>query len=107
MGDLTEQAFYALPRHANGLGLVHGGMLSAFLDGLMGATVFRATRQTAVTIHLSIDFLHMGRVGDWVMGEGKITRVTKDVAFVEARAHVRGVDVVRATGVFKLMHKRA
>ena len=66
-----------------------------------------ATRQTAVTIHLSIDFLHMGRVGDWVMGEGKITRVTKDVAFVEARAHVRGVDVVRATGVFKLMHKRA
>lgn len=107
MGELTEQAFYALPRHANGLGLVHGGMLSAFLDGLMGATVFRATRQTAVTIHLSIDFLHMGRVGDWVMGEGKITRVTKDVAFVEARAHVRGVDVVRATGVFKLMHKRA
>ena len=107
MGELTEQAFYALPRHANGLGLVQGGMLSAFLDGLMGATVFRATRQTAVTIHLSIDFLHMGRVGDWVMGEGKITRVTKDVAFVEARAHVRGVDVVRATGVFKLMHKRA
>ena len=107
MGEVTEQAFYALPRHANGLGLVHGGMLSAFLDGLMGATVFRATRQTAVTIHLSIDFLHMGRVGDWVMGEGKITRVTKDVAFVEARAHVRGVDVVRATGVFKLMHKRA
>ncbi|MDF2902275.1 MAG: PaaI family thioesterase [Phenylobacterium sp.] len=106
MGELTEQAFYALPRHANGLGLVHGGMLSAFLDGLMGATVFRATRQTAVTIHLSIDFLHMGRVGDWVMGEGKITRVTKDVAFVEARAHVRGVDVVRATGVFKLMHRR-
>ena len=39
MGEVTEQAFYALPRHANGLGLVHGGMLTAFLDGLMGAAV--------------------------------------------------------------------
>lgn len=106
MGELTEQAFFALPRHANGLGLVHGGMLTSFLDGLMGATVFRATRQTAVTIHLSVDFLHMARVGDWVMGEGKVTRATKEVAFVEARAHSRGIDVVRATGVFKLMHRR-
>jgi acyl-coenzyme A thioesterase PaaI-like protein len=34
-GDLTEQAFFALQRHANGLGLVHGGMLSAFMDGVL------------------------------------------------------------------------
>ena len=50
MGEVTEHAFYALPRHANGLGLVHGGMLTAFLDGLMGAAVYRAARQTAVTL---------------------------------------------------------
>jgi hypothetical protein len=31
------QAFYALPRHTNGIGLVHGGMLSAFTDGLRPA----------------------------------------------------------------------
>ena len=107
MGELTEQAFYALPRHANGLGLVHGGMLSAFLDGLMGATVFRATRQTAVTIHLSIDFLHMARVGEWVIGEARATRSTKEICFVEGRAFVGSRDVVRASGVFKLMHKPA
>ena len=104
-GELTEQAFYALPRHANGLGLVHGGMLTAFLDGLMGAAVYRSVRQTAVTIHLSVDFLHMARVGDWVMGEVKVTRATRDVAFVEARAHANGVDVVRGSGVFKLMRR--
>ncbi|WP_374576968.1 PaaI family thioesterase [Phenylobacterium sp.] len=104
-GELTEQAFYALPRHANGLGLVHGGMLTAFLDGLMGAAVYRSVRQTAVTIHLSVDFLHMARVGEWVMGEAKVTRATRDVAFVEARAHANGVDVVRGSGVFKLMRR--
>ncbi|HEY9236598.1 MULTISPECIES: PaaI family thioesterase [Phenylobacterium] len=106
MGELTEQAFYALPRHANGIGLVHGGMLTAFLDGLMGSAAYRTTRQTGVTIHLSVDFLHMGRVGEWIMGEAKVTRSTKDVAFVEARAHVQGVDLVRASGIFKLMRRR-
>ena len=32
---LVEQAFFALPRHCNGVGLVHGGMLSAFMDGVL------------------------------------------------------------------------
>ena len=104
--DLTEQAFYALPRHANGIGLVHGGMLSAFMDGLLAGAVGRGSGLVAVTIHLSIDFLHMARVGDWVIGEARMTRATKDVAFAEGRAHARGVDVVRASGVFKLMSRR-
>lgn len=102
-GELIEQAFYALPRHANGLGLVHGGMLSAFMDGVLAAAVWRGARKRAVTIHLSVDFLHMARQGDWVHGEARLTRATRDVAFAEGRAYVRGHDVVRASGVFKLM----
>ena len=97
--------FRAEAKHANGWGFVHGGMLTAFLDGLMGAAVYRSARQTAVTIHLSVDFLHMARVGEWVMGEARVTRATRDVAFVEARAHANGVDVVRGSGVFKLMRR--
>lgn len=104
--DTTEQAFFALKRHANGLGIVHGGMLTAFLDGTMGSATYRATRQTGVTINLSVNFLHMARVGDWVMSEAKVTRFTKDVAFVEGRVYVGGTDVVRGSGVFKLMHRR-
>jgi uncharacterized protein (TIGR00369 family) len=105
-GEATEQAFYALTRHANGLGLVHGGMLTAFMDGLLAAAVYRATRTTSVTIHLSVDFLHMARVGEWVMGESRVTRATRDVAFVEGRAYVGHHDVIRASGVFKLMKRR-
>ena len=103
----SAQAFYALSRHANGLGLVHGGMLSAFMDGLLAAAAYRTTQKTGVTIHLSIDFLHMARVGEWVMGEAKVTRATKDIAFVEGRAYVGSHDVVRASGVFKLMNRRS
>jgi uncharacterized protein (TIGR00369 family) len=106
-GEHTEQCFFALPRHANGLGLVHGGMLTAFMDGLLAAAAFRATRKTGVTIHLSVDFLHMARVGEWVMGESKVTRATRDIAFVQGRAYVGGHDVVTASGVFKLMNRTA
>jgi uncharacterized protein (TIGR00369 family) len=102
----SAQAFFALSRHANGLGLVHGGMLTAFMDGLLAAAVFRATQKISVTIHLSVDFLHMARVGEWVMGEAKVTRATRDVAFVEGRAFVGNHDVIRASGVFKLMNRR-
>ncbi len=106
-GELTEHAFFALPRHANGLGLVHGGMLTSFMDGLLAAAVWRASRRSSVTIHLGVDFLHMARVGEWIFGESRVTRLTRDVAFVEGRAHIAGTDVVRASGVFKLMRKAA
>lgn len=105
-GPGIEQCFFAQTQHANGYGLVHGGMLSAFMDGLLAAAVYQETRSSSVTIHLSIDFLHMARVGDWVMGQARVTRATRDVAFVEGQASVAGRDVVRASGVFKLMRKK-
>ena len=105
-GETVEQAFYALPRHTNGIGLVHGGMLSAFSDGLLAMAVGHGTGKVAVTIHLSIDFLHMARQGDWVIGEARMTRATKEVGFAEGRLHTRGVDIVRVSGVFKLMARR-
>jgi uncharacterized protein (TIGR00369 family) len=105
-GALVEQAFFALDRHANGVGIVHGGMLAAFMDGVLAAAVWKGCQQRAVTIHLSIDYLHMARQGEWVMGEARMTRATRDVAFAEGRAHVGGRDVVRCSGVFKLMKPR-
>lgn len=100
---LVEQAFYALPRHCNGVGIVHGGMLSAFMDGVLAGAVWQGAQRRAVTIHLSIDFLHMARAGDWVFGEARLTRATRDVAFAEGRAYSGARDLVRCSGIFKLM----
>ncbi len=104
--DGAEQAFHARARHCNGVGLIHGGMLSAFLDGLLAMAAARATQVTPITVHLSVDFLDMGRAGDWVVGVARVTRVTRDLAFVEGRASVKDRDLARASGVFKLMRKR-
>ena len=102
----TVQAFHALARHCNGVGLIHGGMLSAFLDGLLAGAAGRETGSTPVTVHLSIDFLDMGRAGDWVIGVAHVTRATRDLAFVEGSASVAGRDLARASGVFKLLRRR-
>ncbi len=103
----AEQAFFAEARHCNGIGLIHGGMLSAFLDGLLAAAVAIRTHAVPVTVHLSVDYLGMGRAGSWVMGEARVTRVTSELAFVEGHASVRDRDLARATGVFKLMRRTA
>ena len=100
------QAFFALKRHCNSIGLIHGGMLSAFLDGALAGAAARGGGGQPVTIHLSVDFVDMGRAGEWVVGEAALTRAASDLAFVEGRAHVAGRTLARATGVFKLMRRR-
>ncbi|MGH7017061.1 MAG: PaaI family thioesterase [Caulobacteraceae bacterium] len=105
-GKVSEQAFFAEARHCNGLGVIHGGMLCAFLDGVMAGAAARGTGLTPVTMHLSQDFLAMGRAGEWVLGEGRLLRAAGDLAFVEGRAHVRGRDLAHATGIFKLLRRR-
>ena len=81
-------------------------MISAFLDGLLASAVARASGMTPITMHLSVDFLDMGRKGDWVLGEAWTTKVARDVAFVEGVARVRDKDVARVSGVFRLMRRR-
>jgi uncharacterized protein (TIGR00369 family) len=101
-----EQAFYALDRHCNGLGLIHGGMLTAFLDGLLAGAVSHGVGVRSVTVHLSVDFLAMGRAGEWVIGQARLTRAARDIAFAEGHVHVGDLVLARATGVFKLMKRR-
>jgi len=101
------QAFFALKRHCNSIGLIHGGMLSAFLDGVLAGAASRGSGAVGVTVHLSIDFLDMGRAGEWVIGEASLTRAASDLAFVEGRARVGARNLARATGIFKLMRRRA
>jgi uncharacterized protein (TIGR00369 family) len=100
-------AFYVLPRHCNSMGIVHGGMLSTFFDGVVAGAVGRVTGGMSVTIHLSLDFLSMARAGEWVYGEGKVTRQTRDLVFVEGRIYIGEKDVLRGSGVFKPMRKKA
>jgi uncharacterized protein (TIGR00369 family) len=100
----AEQAFFAQAKHCNAQGFVHGGMLSAFLDGVFSQAIGPSMGGNGgVTIHLSVDFLSIAKAGSWVIGECWVTRKTRDIIFVEGRIHAAGRDVVRGSGIFKLI----
>jgi acyl-coenzyme A thioesterase PaaI-like protein len=105
--DGVAQGFIAEARHCNSLGIVHGGLLATFLDGMLGHAVAGAVGGPAVTVHLSLDFLAMARSGDWVEGEARVIRRAGDIAFAEARAFAIRRDVARATAVFKVLRARS
>jgi len=102
-GEVVERAVYGLPRHCNGLGLIHGGLLSALMDMTLGDAVIRAVRQRALTGSLSVDYLRMTRPRCWIIAEAWISRRDDGGVHAEGRARVAGREVARATGVFRLM----
>lgn len=104
--DGFRHGFRVRPRHCNGHGIVHGGLLSAFFDGLLAHAVWRATERRMVTIRLTTDFLAMARPGEWAEGTADVTGSGRLVAFAEGRIYVGGRDLVRGSGVFKLMRAR-
>lgn len=105
--DGVEHGFRVSARHCNGVGLLHGGMIGAFFDGLLASAVGQAARGPAVTINLSINYLDVGRSGNWVTGRARVTRLTRDLAFVEGVMSVGDRDLARASAVFKRIDKSA
>ena len=90
-----------LPLVVGSMGIVHGGMLATFLDGLLARAVHGAAGGQSVTLHLSMDFLSAARQGQWVYGEAQVTRAAKEITFAQARIHADGKDILRGSGVFK------
>jgi len=90
-------------RHCNSQGIVHGGMLMAFADGVLGTAVFRETQTVALTMRMTSDFLSSARMGEWLEGTAWVTRATRSVVFCEGHLYVGSRSVFRASGVFKLM----
>ena len=79
----AEAVLDLAPHHLNGRGVVHGGVLSAVLDTVMGAAVISAIPKEwwCATTSLSVQFLEGGR-GGRVSASGDVVRRGKRVAFV-------------------------
>lgn len=104
-GSRAIRGFLPGPQHANALGIVHGGMLAAFLDSAMGAAVLHTLSRRAVTAHLSLDYLGPGRVGDWLQAEGEIIGHDEHMAQVRGRLYGPRHEVLTGLGVFSLLSR--
>jgi uncharacterized protein (TIGR00369 family) len=104
-GGRLIRGFMPEKRHANTLGIVHGGMLAAFLDSAMGTAVLNALQRRAVTLKLSLDYLGPARIGQWLQAEGWVIGYDEHVAQVRGRLYGPRHDVLAGLGAFSLLSR--
>lgn len=90
-------------------GLVHGGVLSMFLDTLCGSSVLCGLPAPEVcpTLDLRIDHYRPGVAGYDLFGEARVVRVTESMVFTEGHVWQReGRPVARGIGNFVRLGER-
>ncbi len=104
--ETPEGASYGMrlaSQHMNAGGVAHGGLLTAFADNCLGATVHRAVAAPCTTIGLTVSFVAPGRDGDWIECAGTITRATRSLVFISGRVWCGGLTLLDAQGIWKIL----
>ncbi|OYU73124.1 MAG: thioesterase, partial [Alphaproteobacteria bacterium PA3] len=90
--------------HCNARGLLHGGVISALADNAMGlACVTRMEGVSALTVSLSVDFLSVGRSGQWLEVRGVPAKLGRTLAFADARIEADGELIAKAAATFRII----
>lgn len=94
-------------RHTNSTGIMHGGVVTAFLDEVIGEIVNDLGQRKHVTVQFSTTFLSMAKVGDFLECDCQIVRATRSMTFIQAQLNVAGDAIATATAIFKAMRPAA
>jgi len=100
-GSFTR-ALQVEDKHTNLGGVVHGGVLMAFVDVIMGTISYRHACRPGASIRIVSDFVAPARIGDWLEGRGEVVKATKSVVFARGRLNVGGRTILTASGNYKL-----
>ena len=85
-------AFRAAQKHANLIGVVHGGMLMSFADRALGETAMRAADG--------------GRLGDWLEIRPQVVKLTGSLVFMRGDVRHGTRHVASADGVWKILRRK-
>jgi len=90
-------------------GTLHGGAITALLDGCSGAAVFAALTELVpiATLDLRIDYLKPAEPGKPVIGKATCYKMTRNVAFTRAVAYQDDPEdaIAHSVGTFMLSTK--
>ncbi|SEL93713.1 uncharacterized domain 1-containing protein [Colwellia chukchiensis] len=93
-------------RHLNPEGVVNGGVTLAFMDYV----IYRAIGDEIgheikfATINLNSNFIAAAKLGNTLLGTGKIVRKTRDVIFAEGLIVTSERKIMTASGIWKIIH---
>ena len=113
--DITDtEAMHELPYDAKlvgnpDTGTLHGGAITALLDGCSGSAVFAALTEPVpiATLDLRIDYLKPAEPGKSVIGKATCYKITRNVAFTRAVAYQDDPEnvIAHSVGTFMLSTK--
>jgi|SRR5580698_7083867 uncharacterized protein (TIGR00369 family) len=106
-GDHWIYGLRVAERHTNSTGIMHGGVITAFLDEVVGEIVNDLGNRKNVTVQFSTTFLSKAQVGDFLECACEIVRTTRSMTFVQARLNVDGAAIATATAIFKAIARPA
>ena len=89
--------------HLNRAGITHGGFLAGIIDAGSGTAVHRAAgnKQVCVTISLDIKFIGSSSIGETIIGDVEIQKVTNSLIFMKCKLSSNKNLLAIGTGVWK------
>ena len=89
--------------HLNRAGITHGGFLAGIMDAGSGTAVHRAAgnKQVCVTISLDIKFIDSSSIGETIIGDVEIQKVTNSLIFMKCKLSSNKSLLAIGTGVWK------
>jgi len=89
--------------HLNRAGITHGGFLAGIMDAGSGTAVHRAAgnRQVCVTISLDIKFIGSSGIGETIIGDVEIQKITNSLIFMKCKLSSNKNLLAIGTGVWK------
>ena len=89
--------------HLNRAGITHGGFLAGIIDAGSGTAVHRAAenKQVCVTISLDIKFIGSSKIGETIIGDVEIQKVTNSLIFMRCKLSSNKKILATGSGVWK------
>jgi uncharacterized protein (TIGR00369 family) len=102
-----EYGLLVEPRHENGVGVVHGGMLVTLLDQAISMVAWAANeQQPCTTIHLDTHFVAPSVAGDFIVAHGEVARKTSSLIFLRGALTVNDKQIMYGQGIMKILRTK-
>lgn len=104
---LRSFGFVAQPKHANLIGVVHGGMLMTLADRALGVAAWDAAGgRPVVTVQFDMQFLSAVKMGEFAEMTPEVVRATKTLMFMRGSLMAGGRAAASANGLWKILAER-
>ena len=101
MDEKSECAMRVLPHHCNTYGIVHGGILMAFADYVLGVAAIGQDNEMSVTVSCNQEFVSAVYANELIIGHSERVRKTSTLVFTRGTLMVKERVIMTMSGIFK------